>query len=206
MTTININLLPEEMRPRAGGGAMGSMAMPEQGVIVPIAIGAVIAVALAAVPSLATSMYFDPKNAELDSLAAEVDSEINKYNTDLKTLKALGDNRDALRQQLLTLQSVAGGRTPLADQLNELRSLTPANLWFDSFKNDNTTGKLTLSGAALDYSSVAYFHRNLQNSEYFMDPVLSKTEAGDSGKEGVPTVKFTMTVSLKTPSAASPQQ
>jgi Tfp pilus assembly protein PilN len=197
MTTININLLPEELRARPSGGAIGGVNLPEKDVLVPIGAGAIAALLILMLPGLVTTYYLDPRDQAADQAQSEIEAEINKYNTTLKSLKAIADNKEMLRQQLATLQTVAGGRTPIADQLNELRALTPANLWFDSLKNDTATGKLTLSGSALDYQSVAFFHRNLQHSSYFADPVLSRTEAKEGGKDGPSVVSFAMTLSVR---------
>ena len=195
MTTININLLPEELRPVSGGSGGG--ASYDKDVVVPIAIGAVAAIVIAALPTLATTMYLEPRAAELTTQVEELDQEINKYNTTLNSLKAIADNKEMLRQQLGTLQSVAsGGGISLADMLNELRALTPANLWFEGLSTDQAKGSMQVSGAALDYSSVAFFQRNLQHSDYFETPELKQTQMS-AGQNGVSVVKFTMDISLK---------
>ena len=84
----------------------------------------------------------------------------------------------------------------LADMLNELRALTPANLWFDGLTTDAGKGTMQLTGAALDYSSVAFFQRNLQHSDFFEEPKLGQTQMS-AGTNGVSVVKFTIDVSLK---------
>jgi Tfp pilus assembly protein PilN len=196
MTTININLLPEELRPVAGSG--GGSSLPPKDVLMPIGIGAVVAVLLAAAPTLYTSMVLEPRVAELTAKNDELDQEIQKYNTSLNSLKAIADKKEQLRQQLATLQGVAQGGGPgLADMLNELRALTPANLWFESLTSDSGKATLQLTGAALDYSSVAFFQRNLQHSEYFENPVLGQTQMSASAQGGVNVVKFTMDIALK---------
>lgn len=197
MTTININLLPEELRP-VSGGSMGGGGMPEKDVLVPIVAGAIAAIVIAALPTLASTLYLEPKAAELTLKTEEIDQEINKYNTTLNSLKAIADNKEMLRQQLATLQSVAsGGGISLADMLNELRAITPANLWFEGLTTDAAKGTVQVTGAALDYSSVAYFQRNLQHSDFFENPVLNQTAMTAGADGGVAVVKFTMDISLK---------
>ena len=196
MTTININLLPEELRPVSGGSGGGSSM--DQGAIVSIAIGVVVAIAFAALPTLISTMYLEPRDAALSARDEELTQEIAKYNTTLNSLKAIADNKEMLRAQLATLQGVASNGGPgLADMLNELRAITPANLWFESLSTDSAKGTMQVQGAALDYGSVAFFQRNLQHSDFFSDPVLGQTqmEGGDANKPSV--VKFTMDITLK---------
>jgi Tfp pilus assembly protein PilN len=197
MSTININLLPEEMRGTAkggggvslGGGGIDSAAMA------PIGIGLVVAVALGAIPWAANSFYLEPRRAAAQQAEDEVTAEINKYQVTLNQLKGIADNKEYLRSQLATLQSVAGVTSSWGDVLNELRSQTPANLWFNNLKSDQAKSVITLEGGALDYGSVAYFHRNLDHSEYFYEPQLSKTELSQSS--GVNVVKFTLSVKVR---------
>jgi Tfp pilus assembly protein PilN len=54
----------------------------------------------------------------------------------------------------------------------------------------------------LDYSSVSYFHRNLEKSEYFYNPVLGKTEMVTAAG-AVTTVKFEVTASVRTQKKAN---
>ena len=152
MTTININLLPEELRPVSGSSGSGG-GLPEKEVLIPIGAGLLAAIVIAVAPGIYVSTMVEPHAAELALKGEELDQEINKYNTSLNSLKAIADNKEMLRQQLATLQSVASGGGPgLADMLNELRALTPANLWFDGLTTDAGKGTMQLTGAALDYS------------------------------------------------------
>lgn len=199
MTTININLLPEELRPISGGGSMGGGGMPEKDVLVPIVAGAIAAIVIGVLPTAFSMIYLEPQAIKLGEDIAALDQEINKYNTTLNSLKAIADNKEMLRQQLATLQSVAsGGGVNLADLLNELRAITPANLWFEGLTTDGAKGTMQVTGSALDYSSVAFFQRNLQHSDHFENPVLNQTQMTTSTTGGgVTVVKFTMDIGLK---------
>ncbi len=57
------------------------------------------------------------------------------------------------------------------DMFEELRDLTPTDMWFTNLDVGANT-KLTLSGFALDYRAVAFFYTNLQKSRSFARPVL----------------------------------
>lgn len=197
MATININLLPEELRPgKSGGGSFGGGGLPQmdRAQMMPIGIGLIAAVAIGASPSLLRSFWLDPWEADVASQDAEVQAEIDKYNTTLNDLKKQADTKETLKKQLTTLQNVAGVTASWGTILNELRTLTPGNLWFDNFKADSAAGNITLSGLALDYGSVAYFQRNLEHSEYFANPVLGRTEM-QAGP--VPTVKWDIKMAVR---------
>ncbi|MDB5096094.1 MAG: hypothetical protein JWM80_515 [Cyanobacteria bacterium RYN_339] len=198
MSTININLLPEELRSsgKSGGGvSFGGSAGLDSAAMAPIGIGLAVAIAFGAIPWAVGSFYLDPRRAAAQQADDEVTAEINKYQVTLNQLKGIADNKEYLRQQLSTLQSVAGVTSSWGDVLNELRSQTPANLWFNNLKSDQAKSTISVDGGALDYGSVAYFHRNLDHSEYFYEPQLSKTELTQSS--GVNVVKFTMTVKVR---------
>ena len=62
---------------------------------------------------------------------------------------------------------------------------------------DAVKGTLSISGGALDYRSVSYFHRNLDHSQYFVTPALTKTDQSVNA-QGVNVVKFEMTVTVRT--------
>ncbi|HEY9723056.1 MAG TPA: PilN domain-containing protein [Oscillatoriaceae cyanobacterium] len=196
MATININLLPEELRSGTSGGG-GGADLPPMEALVPIVLAVVVAVLIAAVPTLANMLWLDPQDQALQATGQQLDADIGKYKAVLKKVKVLSDNQQELRQQLATLQSVAQGRAPYADMLNELRSLTPEDLWFDSLKTDSTKGTVEVDGDALDYNSVAYFYHNLAHSDFFQDPELGQTEM--SSTNGVELVKFQLTVTMHKP-------
>ena len=195
MTTININLLPEELRAKpSGGGSLGDMPPPEA--MKPIGIGLAIAVVVGLVPMLMENYMLLPREEAVQAEEDRINREISKYKEMKNSLQALEQKKELLRQQVATLETVAGGRMQWAEMLNELRSVTPGNLWFDSMRTDSTKSTLQVSGAALDYSSVAYFYRNLQNSDYFDQPVLSRTEMSN-GANGVSLVNFTVDVTFR---------
>jgi Tfp pilus assembly protein PilN len=203
MTTININLLPEEMR-ASGGGASSSGGGAEfsREAVVPIAVGAAVALLIFLTPTLVRSFWFDPSATELAEKESEVQAEIDKYNTSLKDLQSQGERRELLRKQYATLQSVAGVTPSWGQILNELRTLTPGSLWFEDFKVDSTKSEISIKGGALDYGAVAYFQRNLEHSEFFAGPQLRRTEAQVSnGRTSY--VQFELTASVRLAASAT---
>ncbi|MEB3284591.1 MAG: PilN domain-containing protein [Candidatus Sericytochromatia bacterium] len=192
MTTININLLPEELRPSkaSAGATVGGISFSvDPSALMPIGIGAMVALVLFFTPSLLRSMWLDPLAEQLAEQEQGAQNEIDKYNTSLKDLQSQSEKLDLLKRQLTTLQGVAGVTKSWGEVLNELRTLTPGNMWFEEFKVDSSKSELLVKGGALDYGAVAYFQRNLEHSEYFAQPQLKKTE-NEADETTVKHVKF----------------
>jgi Tfp pilus assembly protein PilN len=203
MTTININLLPEEMRASGGGASSGGGGTEfNREAVVPIALGVAAALVIFLAPTLLRSFWFEPSAAELAERESEVQAEIDKYNTSLKDLQSQGERRELLKKQYATLQSVAGVTPSWGQILNELRTLTPGSLWFEDFKVDSTRSEISIKGGALDYGAVAYFQRNLEHSEFFAGPQLRRTEAQVSnGRTSY--VQFELTASVRLAAGAT---
>ena len=196
MTTIDINLLPEELRPskNASASTVGGVSF-DPAALMPVGIGALIALVLFFVPSMLRSLWLEPWAVSLAEAEQEAQNEIDKYNTSLKDLQNEGEKLDLLKRQLATLQGVAGVTRSWGEVLNELRTLTPGNMWFEEFKLDSTKSELVIKGGALDYGAVAYFQRNLQHSEFFAQPQLKKTE--NEAETAIKHVKFELSVVVR---------
>jgi Tfp pilus assembly protein PilN len=148
---------------------------------------------------LIEQLYLAPRDQAAQDADDQLTQEIDKYNTTLKSLEGLASEKDQLRQQLVTLQGVAQAGISWGTMLNELRAMTPGDLWFDKLDTDSISGTLKVTGAALDYNAVAYFHNNLQHSLYFQNPTLSKTNTELGAGSGPKLVKFEMGFGLKPP-------
>lgn len=198
MTTININLLPEELRgsKRSAGPSMPSMPTMDSAALLPIAVGVVAAVVIAALPTLASTLYLEPWSARVAQETTDAEAEIAKYKDVEAQLRTGAASLQNVRQQQATLLSVAGKTTSWGSMLDEMRSITPANLWFNSLKVDKGKDTMTLTGEALDYGSVAYFQRNLEHAKYFIDPILVKTSMA-TNSNGVSVVAFDIKVAVR---------
>lgn len=191
MTLIAINLLPPELRPQAGsrGAGLGGLSMDAEAKK-PLLIGLVVALFACALPFGLQAFWLDPRLQAVVDEEQRLEAEKQKYNTNLQTLNALEQQRDVLKQQLELLTRVAGGGASWGTVLNELRGLTPASLWLEGFTIDPTLGAVTLKGGALDYEAVAFLQRNLQTSEFFLHPVLTRTERREGSTNGMSSVTF----------------
>lgn len=191
MTLIAINLLPPELRPAAGarGGGLGGLHIDAEAKK-PLLIGLAVALFACVLPTGLHALWLDPRLSAVEDEEQLLEAEKQKYNTNLQTLNALEQQRDVLKQQLELLTRVSGGGASWGAVLNELRGLTPASLWLESFTVDPTAGSVSLKGGALDYEAVAFLQRNLQTSEFFLRPVLTRTERRAAGTNGMPAVGF----------------
>lgn len=104
---------------------------------------------------------------------------------------------ETLEADLRALQGLVGVGGRWASILEELRAITPTDLWLTGLKTEGD--KLEMTGSALDYKAVAYFYTNFQNARNFAGPILG-TVAEQAGIDGSrPVVQFTMRASIVTP-------
>jgi Tfp pilus assembly protein PilN len=188
MTMININLLPDELRGQKTGGGGGI----DPDAIVPLGAGLLAAIVIALIPTAISLFYLDDWEARTLQAKTDVEAEIQKFEGTLSELERIGKQKESLALQYNNLQSVAGATPSWGDRLNELRNLTPANLWYSGFKVSDPAGDIAISGLALDFEAVAYLQRNLDASTHFESPVLKSTKNTDG------MVSFEMTARMRT--------
>lgn len=180
MKTITINLL--------GESSSEKLAIPGLDIDPQILITAAVSLGLGLLlPNLANiilqNVMINPAMEQVQQLDQQIGASGNKA-TKLanvqKEIQALESDYRILLQ--LTQES---GRWK--DMLEELRDLTPTDMWFTSLTvGENTNLKLT--GYALDYRAVAFFYTNVQRSRSFARPVLGAI--GSSVIDGQPVIQF----------------
>lgn len=197
MKYININLLgPEAQKP-------SGLAMPAGLDLDPVLIGIVVLGALFSlgVPNVLTwgvdKFLNEPASATIDANTRKLQGlksgslQLVERQKELETLEA----------DLRSLQGLVGVGGRWASILEELRAITPTDLWLTSLKTEGD--KIEMTGAALDYKAVAYFYTNFQNSRNFAGPILG-TVAEQAGADGSrPVVQFTMRASIVTPGVSA---
>lgn len=180
MKPITINLL--------GEAAPEKLALPGLNIDPQFLLTAVLSLGLGLlVPNVSNiliqNLGIDPAIAEITRLDQEIGASGNKasqMNTIQKEVEALESDYQVLLQ--LTQDS---GRWK--DTFEELRDLTPTDMWFTSLTVSGNN-KMTLSGYALDYRAVAFFYTNLQKSRGFSQPVLGSI--GSSVIDQQPVIQF----------------
>lgn len=102
---------------------------------------------------------------------AQLDQEIGASGSKATKLANTQKEIDALESDYQVLLQLTRESGRWKDMFEELRDLTPTDMWFTSL-GVGTNTKLTLTGYALDYRAVAFFYTNLQKSRSFSRPVL----------------------------------
>ncbi len=193
MKYININLLGPEVQKTS------ALPIPAGIDLDPILIGIVVLGATLSfgLPNVLTWGVDTFLSAPADVTIAANNQKIKGLQSGSLQLVERQKELEALETDLHSLQGLVGLGGTWASILEELRAVTPTDLWLTQVTAEND--KLEMTGAALDYKAVAYFYTNFQNSRNFAGPILG-TVAEEAGGEGArPVVRFTMRVSIVTP-------
>ena len=166
MKPITINLLGAETK--AVALALPSATQLDMPLVTIVAIGLI---AVLGLPPLALwvvdTFLVNPATAQSDDLTRQ----IGQNKGAVKQLNLLQADVTKRQHDLDELEGLVGRGGGWASTLEELRNLTPTDLWLTSFRADS--GGVSLSGDALAYKDVAYFYTNLQNARNFSAPILS---------------------------------
>lgn len=181
MKTITINLLGES-------SSESKLALPGLDIDPQLLITAVLALGLGFLtPNVANwvlqTFMINPAVEQVAQLEQEIGASGNKATQLAQTQKEI-ESLESDYRVLLKLTQESGR---WKDVFEELRDLTPTDMWFTGLTvGDNS--KLTLTGYALDYRAVAFFYTNLQKSRSFARPVLGSI--GSSVIDGQPVIQF----------------
>lgn len=187
MKTITINLL--------GDAGSEKLAIPGLDIDPQFLITAATAIGLGlftpnACNFVLQNFLINPATEEI----ARLDQEIGASGTKATQLANIKKESEALESDYRVLLQLATEGGAWKDVFEELRDLTPTDMWFTSL-NVNGNSRLTLTGYALDYRAVAFFYTNLQKSKSFARPVLGSI--GSSVIDRQPVVQFQVDCDLK---------
>lgn len=151
----------------------------------------VIAVLIAFVPPALGSVVVDHMTDQANAQLAELQNQISSNRRDASAIEALQQRVAATEQEVQDLQGLLaqGASNPWAPTLEEIRALTPTNLWLTGLSASN--GSVSMTGTALDYDAIAYFYANLQHAHNLANPVLGAVTQDSAGQ-----VNFSLTASL----------
>ena len=181
MKTITINLLGET-------SSESKLAIPGLDIDPQLLITAALSLGLGLlVPNVANTVLqnfmINPAMEKVAQLDTEIGASGNKATQLAKTQKDI----EALESDYRVLLGITQESGRWKDMFEELRDLTPTDMWFTALAVDGNT-RLTLTGYALDYRAVAFFYTNLQKSRSFARPVLGAI--GSSVIDGQPVIQF----------------
>lgn len=129
---------------------------------------------------------------------AQLEADIERYKPQQALIAKFKKRKQHLQDKLDVIDSLEKARTGPVRVLDEISSRVPERLWLTSI---NTKGnEVRLQGKSLDTGVVADFLRSLNESEYFKNVDLEKTEGGELVK-GVRLVKFELRAEMTAPAA-----
>ena len=181
MKTITINLLGE-------ASSESKLAISGLDIDPQLLITAVLSLGLGLLVPNASNLILqnfmiNPAMERVSQLETEIGASGNKATQLAKTQKDI----EALESDYRVLLQITQESGRWKDMFEELRDLTPTDMWFTGLNVANNN-KLTLTGYALDYRAVAFFYTNLQKSRSFARPVLGSI--GSSVIDDQPVIQF----------------
>jgi type IV pilus assembly protein PilN len=121
-----------------------------------------------------------------------LEKEIKVLESKLETIKELEAVKEGLLARMNIIQELQGSRPQIVHTFEQLVLTLPDGIWLDSVAQ--SSGKLQLSGQASSNARVSAYMRNLDESEWFKDPVLVSiiNKSDDSAT-------FTLSISEESP-------
>lgn len=118
--------------------------------------------------------------AQLDKIIGEV----NAFTTTKKELE----------EKLQVIQTLRKGKTGPVRALDDLAAEIPNRVWLT--KMEETGGKITFEGNAIDHEDVSAFMKSLQKSKYFTNVVLGYSRTSKDNRQRVTFYEFKITCSV----------
>ncbi len=187
MKTININLIGD--RP-ASKLALAPELDIDPGLLIAAVGGLAGAFLLPTLIAMVLDNFFiAPTNAEIQQLQQSTTQSRAKS----KEIESIQKQAEALEGDYNTLLTLAKQTGAWKTVLEEVRDLTPTDMWLTRLAIEGGS-KLKLEGTALDYRSIAFFYTNLQNAGNFNHPVLGGLQSETMGPQTV--IRFTVDCDL----------
>ena len=181
---ITINLLPvREERRRAGVVQLLAL------------MGVSLAVSLAVVALMHWSVKSDIEQSV--RLAAQTQKQVDQFGPQLKQVEEYRTVKTDIERKLDVIERLSDARSGPVHVFDELAAQIPERVWLN--KIDILDGQITLQGMSLDNELVALFLTGLEDSSYFKNVELLKTEAKTT--DGFKLNAFEVTALLTSPAA-----
>jgi len=134
---------------------------------------------------------------------AQLNADIERYKPQQTLIAKFKTRKQHLQDKLDVIESLERARNGPVRVLDEISSRVPDRLWLTSISTKGT--EIRLEGKSLDTGVVADFLRSLNDSAYFKNVDLEKTEGGEMVK-GVRLVNFELKADMTTPGATKESQ
>ncbi|NWG87981.1 MAG: PilN domain-containing protein [Hydrogenophilaceae bacterium] len=184
MTTIRINLLPHRQLKRERQAKQFN-----------ILAGGVVALAVAAV--LAAHMLITGAQDQQTQRNEFLRQEISQLEQKLKEIKTLKEKTQALLARKQAVESLQANRAVPVHIMDELARRLPEGVHLRTFKLTDKT--LSIQGYAQSSALVSSYMRNLEDSDWFENPVLIEVRAATVNN--VRSNDFSLTLTISDPNA-----
>lgn len=129
-----------------------------------------------------------------------LEQEIAKVDNDIKEIKEIKKQRDALVARMNVIQQLQADRTEIVHVFDDLARRLPEGMYLTSLKQ---AGKaITLQGVAQSNARVSTLMRNLDGSDWFQGPELDVINVAAQGGERVSNFTLRVTQVNKAAKAA----
>lgn len=128
-----------------------------------------------------------------DRRNAFLNQEIKKVEEELKEIKELEKRRDDLISRMNVIEQLQMDRTRIVHVFDDLVRKLPEGVYLTTLKQTGTS--FTISGVAQSNARVSAFMRNLDSSEWFVNPDLDVINVAAKGNDRLS--QFTLRVHQK---------
>jgi len=128
--------------------------------------------------------------------------ETKRVEEELKEIKELEKRRDDLIARMNVIEQLQQDRTRIVHVFDDLVRKLPEGVYLTSLKQ--TGARFTISGVAQSNARVSSFMRNLDSSDWFVNPDLDVINVSARGNDRLS--QFTLRVGLKIKPKESPTQ
>jgi type IV pilus assembly protein PilN len=181
---ITINLLPvREERRRAGVVQLVAL------------MGVSLLVSLAITALVHWSVRSDVTNTL--QMAAQTQTQIDQFGPQLKQVEEYRNVKADIERKLDVISQLSDARSGPVHVFDEISSQIPDRVWLQ--KIEVREGQLKVQGMSLDNELVALFLTGLEDSAYFKDVELLRTEAKE--EDGFKLNAFEVSAKLTSPNA-----
>ncbi len=135
--------------------------------------------------------------SDAEAAVASTNAEIDRYGPQLEQVEKYRKTKADIEQKLAVIDELSDARSGPAHIFDELASHTPERVWVT--KVDVKGGKIGIVGVSLDNELVALFLTALEESPYFKEVELEKTEAQE--KNGFKLNAFEVSATVTSPAA-----
>ncbi len=147
-----------------------------------------LSLALTALLIVGTYLFQSYRRSSFETELADLKREIETLNVQVKEVGDLEKKISDLKSKLQVIEDLNKKKVGPVRVMESLSSATPGRLWLTEFKE--SSGNLSLNGAAADNQTIADFLRALARSVYFKDVDL--IESSQDEKNRPPVKKFSV--------------